>query len=58
MSLNFLRSLEHNAESRDLEEYFEGGQLSINLQSNDLMTFLRYEHEAQELIRRQQQYFK
>lgn len=41
-----MKSLEHNAENKDIQEHYEEGYLNINIQSDDLLTFLRYEHEV------------
>jgi len=52
VNINFVKSLEHNAESKDIGEYYEDGFLHIKIQSDDMRTFLRYEHEVQEMIHR------
>lgn len=54
VQLNFIRSLPHNHESKDVEEFYEDGLLKVNLCSYDIFAFMRYEHEIEEMVRRSQ----
>ncbi|CAK55988.1 unnamed protein product (macronuclear) [Paramecium tetraurelia] len=52
VNINFVKSLQHNSDCKDIQEYYEDGNLNIYFQSKDMLTFLRYEHEAQEMIQK------
>ncbi|CAD8043490.1 unnamed protein product [Paramecium primaurelia] len=52
VNINFVKSLQHNSDCKDIQEYYEDGNLNIFFQSQDMLTFLRYEHETQEMIQR------
>ncbi|CAD8133851.1 unnamed protein product [Paramecium octaurelia] len=56
ININFVKSLEHNMDSKNIQESYEDGYLNIHILSDDLQTFLRYEHEVQEMIHRSQQF--
>ncbi|CAD8049441.1 unnamed protein product [Paramecium sonneborni] len=56
ININFVKSLEHNMDCKNIQEYYEDGYLNIHIQSDDLQTFLRFEHEVQEMIHRSQQF--
>ncbi|CAD8050686.1 unnamed protein product [Paramecium sonneborni] len=56
ININFVKSLEHNMDCKNIQEFYEEGYLNIQIQSDDLQSFLRFEHEVQEMIHRSQQF--
>ncbi|CAK93152.1 unnamed protein product (macronuclear) [Paramecium tetraurelia] len=56
INLQFLKSLEQNQDNKDIDEFYDNGELNINFQSRDLLQFIRYEQEVLELIHRTAKY--
>ncbi|KAM3146007.1 hypothetical protein pb186bvf_002013 [Paramecium bursaria] len=54
LNIQYIKALQQNQETKEVDEFYENGQLNIQINTNDIMSFLRYEQEAQELFRRQQ----
>ncbi|CAD8068596.1 unnamed protein product [Paramecium sonneborni] len=56
INLQFLKSLEQNQDNKDIDEFYDNGELNINFQSRDLLQFIRYEQEVLELVHRTAKY--
>ncbi|CAD8089489.1 unnamed protein product [Paramecium sonneborni] len=56
INLQFLKSLEQNQDNKDIDEFYDNGELNINFQSRDLLQFIRYEQEVLELVHRTTKY--
>lgn len=54
--INFLKGLNQNQtlnDNAEIEEYYQDGKIVVNMHSRDLMTFVRLQHEVDELKRKQ-----
>ncbi|CAD8105570.1 unnamed protein product [Paramecium sonneborni] len=57
--INFLKGLQQNSELSEnnyIDEFYQQGKITVKLKSKDFMTFMRWQHEVEELKRKKRDF--